>query len=82
MARLLTVNADGSYSIRIPSEDDRIITVPDGGNAEVVARAAAARTRLGDLQPARRCRRRRCCRTSRPAPPNGGAKPLMPGIVS
>lgn len=50
--RLLTENADGTYSIRIPYEDDRVITVPEEGNAWVIAKAAAAKMRLSALGPA------------------------------
>jgi hypothetical protein len=45
-ARLLTDNADGTFSIRIPYEGDRIITVDDTTNAQVIAKAAAAKMRL------------------------------------
>jgi hypothetical protein len=45
-ARLLTDNGDGTYSIRIPYENDRIITVDDAINARVIAKAAAATMRL------------------------------------
>ncbi|MFI7481616.1 hypothetical protein ACH9EU_04280 [Kocuria sp. M1R5S2] len=47
--KLMTENADGTYSIRIPYEDDRIVTVQDKGNARVIARAAAARMRVAEL---------------------------------
>jgi hypothetical protein len=43
---LMTENDDGTYSIRIPYEDDRVVTVPDEANARVIARAAAARMRI------------------------------------
>jgi hypothetical protein len=45
-ARLLTDNTDGTFSIRIPYEGDRIITVDDAGNARVIAKAAAVQMRL------------------------------------
>lgn len=52
-AKLLTTNADGSYSIRIPYEKDRVITVTDKSKARVIAMAAAARERAAALlQPA------------------------------
>lgn len=46
---LMTENEDGTYSIRLPYDDDRIVTVPDEGNARVIARAAAARMRIAAL---------------------------------
>jgi hypothetical protein len=45
-ARLLTDNTDGTFSIRIPYEGNRIITVDDATNAQVIAKAAAAKMRL------------------------------------
>jgi hypothetical protein len=45
-ARLLADNGDGTFSIRIPYEGDRIITVDDATNAQVIAKAAAAKMRL------------------------------------
>lgn len=50
--RLITANADGTYSVRVPAEDDRIVTVPEEGNARVIAMAAAAQTRLAALDSA------------------------------
>lgn len=46
---LLTENADGTYSIRIPSEGDRVITVPEPGNARIIAKAEALRVKLAAL---------------------------------
>lgn len=47
--RLLSRNDDGTFSIRIPYEDDRVITVPEEANAWVIAKAAAAKMRLAAL---------------------------------
>lgn len=47
--RLLTANRDGTFSIRIPYENDRIITVDDATEAWVIAKAAAAKMRLAAL---------------------------------
>lgn len=43
---LLTDNADGTYSIRIPTEGDRIITVCDRSNARIIAMAEVLRMKL------------------------------------
>lgn len=43
---LMTENSDGTYSIRIPSESDRVITVPEHGNARIIAKAEALRMKL------------------------------------
>lgn len=49
--KLVTTNQDGTYSVRIPAEDDRVVTVPEKGNARVIAMAAAAQKRLTALDP-------------------------------
>lgn len=48
--RLLTENPDGTFSIRIPYEGDRVVTVPQESNAWVIAKAAAAKMRLDALE--------------------------------
>lgn len=48
-AELLTENADGTYSVRIPSEGDRVVTVPEPGNARIIAKAEALRLKLAAL---------------------------------
>lgn len=47
--KLMTTNQDGTYSVRIPAEGDRVVTVPEEGNARVIAMAAAAQMRLAAL---------------------------------
>lgn len=49
-ARLLTENPNGTFSIRIPCEGNRIVTVPEQGNAWVIAKASAAHLRLRELE--------------------------------
>lgn len=43
---LATPNPDGTYSVRIPSEGDRVIVVPTESRAKVVAEAEALRIKL------------------------------------
>ncbi|MEX5261309.1 hypothetical protein [Kocuria sp. CPCC 205263] len=43
---LVTPNSDGTYSIRIPSEGDRVIVVPSKSKAEIIAEAEALRIKL------------------------------------
>lgn len=43
---LMSENPDGTYSIRIPSEGGRVITVPEQGNARIIAKAEALRLKL------------------------------------
>jgi hypothetical protein len=47
--KLITTNPDGTYSVRIPAEGDRVVTVPEQGNARVIAMAAAAQKRLAAI---------------------------------
>ncbi|GGG62758.1 hypothetical protein GCM10011374_27520 [Kocuria dechangensis] len=49
-ARLLTENPNGTFSIRIPCEGNRIVTVSEKGNARIIAMAAAAHLRLLELE--------------------------------
>ncbi|MFW6186602.1 MAG: hypothetical protein ACOC84_01180 [Actinomycetota bacterium] len=42
----MSENPDGTYSIRIPSEGGRVITVPEQGNARIIAKAEALRLKL------------------------------------
>lgn len=50
--KLVTTNPDGTCSVRIPAEGNRIVTVPEQGNARVITMAAAAQQRLAALDSA------------------------------
>jgi hypothetical protein len=43
---LATPNPDGTYSVRIPSQGNRVIVVPTESKAKVVAEAEALRMKL------------------------------------
>lgn len=43
---LMTENPEGTYSIRIPTMGERVITVSEHGNARIIAKAEALRLKL------------------------------------